>query len=93
MTWGHLIIAVALQALVGLLTGDWWAGAALAAALFIGREVTQAEYRWIDAYGLGRRANMPWWGAFDRRVWTKLDPWLDWTVPVAAVVLIAVVLS
>lgn len=93
MTWGHPILAVALQALVGLLTGDWWAGAALGAALFIGREVTQAEYRWIDAYGLGRRANMPWWGAFDRRVWTKLDPWLDWIIPLVAVVTIALVLS
>ncbi len=33
----------------------WFAGAC---ACFM-REVTQHEYRWIDAFGGGRRANMP----------------------------------
>jgi len=28
---------------------------------------------------------MPWWGGFDPRVWRKLDAWLDWVAPLAAV--------
>lgn len=80
----HIIAAVLLQAAVGLATRNWWAGAALASAYFIGREVAQAEYRWIELYGAGLRANMPWWGPLDLRVWTKLDQWIDWLGPVVA---------
>lgn len=93
MTVGHPIAAVLMQVLVGLLTGNWWAGAALGAAFFIAREITQAEYRWIETYGSGRRANMPWWGPFDLRVWPKLDQWLDWVMPLVLVVLVACVIG
>ena len=37
--------------------------------------------RWIELYGSGLRANMPWWGGLDPRVWQRLDPWLDWILP------------
>ena len=47
----HIALALTIQILVGRLTGNWWAGAALASAYFVGREVTQAEYRWIELYG------------------------------------------
>ena len=87
MTLSHPIAALAIQALIGALTGNWWAGAASGAAFFIGREITQAEYRWIDTYGLGLRANMPWWAAFDPRVWRKFDAWADWLAPVVVVCL------
>lgn len=80
----HIILALAVQALVGRLTGNWWAGAALASAYFLGREVAQAEYRWIELYGHGLRANMPWWAPFDLRVWRRLDQWIDWIGPVVA---------
>lgn len=50
---------------------------------FIAREHTQAEYRWIAQLGAGKRANMPWWGGFDRRAW-NLPSLLDWLVPVLA---------
>lgn len=80
----HIILALAVQALVGRFTGNWWAGAALASAYFLGREVTQAEYRWIELYGHGLRANMPWWAPFDLRVWRRLDQWIDWIGPVVA---------
>ncbi|WP_159982110.1 MULTISPECIES: hypothetical protein [unclassified Novosphingobium] len=73
----HIVLALAIQAAVGFLTGNWWAGAGLASAYFIGREAAQAEYRWIELYGEGLRANMPWWGPFDLRVWTKLDQLVD----------------
>ncbi|WP_236554856.1 hypothetical protein [Novosphingobium sp. 9U] len=77
-------MALAVQAIVGLLTGRWWTGAALASGYFIGREVAQAEYRWIELYGAGLRANMPRWAVFDVRVWPKLDQTIDWVGPVLA---------
>lgn len=87
----HIIMALVAQAVVGLLTGNWWAGAALGSAYFIGREVAQAEYRWIEQFGAGLRANMPWWGRLDPRVWPKLDQWLDWMGPVVATVIVALI--
>lgn len=58
----------------------------LCAAFYVGREHTQAEYRWIDAYGGGRRDAMPWWGGFDPRVW-NCKSLLDWLLPVCAALL------
>ncbi|BEV00061.1 hypothetical protein [Novosphingobium olei] len=89
MTWSHLLQALVTQAAIGLATGNWWAGAAFGAAFFIGREITQAEYRWIEKFGECRRANMPWWGPFDLRVWAKADQWLDWIVPSLGTCLVA----
>ena len=40
----HLLLALAVQVIVARLTGNWWTGAALASAYFIGREAAQAEY-------------------------------------------------
>lgn len=79
----HIFMALVVQMVVGRLTDNWWAGAGLASAYFIGREFAQAEYRWIEHFGHGLRANMPWWGPFDRRVWTTLDQWVDWLGPLA----------
>lgn len=80
----HIILALILQAIVGVITRNWWAGAAVASAYFIGREFAQAEYRWIEHFGAGRRVNMPWWGPFDLRVWPKFDQWIDWIGPLIA---------
>ena len=79
----HAAIAVAAQVLVGLMTGNWWLGGALACCWWIAREHTQAEYRWIEQFGQGKRTNMPQWGGFDPRVWS-LGSVLDWLIPSAA---------
>ena len=65
----HILITLAAQTLVGLLFGRWYLGGLGFAAFYLGREITQAEYRWISALGQGRRANMPWWGGFDPQIW------------------------
>lgn len=85
----HALMAVIAQAAIGFTTGAWWTAAIGASAFFIGREITQAEYRWIEHHGGGLRANMPWWGPFDLRVWSKLDQWIDWIGPLAATVAVA----
>ena len=87
----HIALAVLIQVPVALLLRSWAAGTVAACAWSLSRELTQAEYRWIEQFGGGLRANMPWWGGFDFRVWQRLDPWLDWLVPSLAVVAIAVV--
>ena len=88
---GHILLAIALQVGVYLALRNWWAGAAVASAWAISREITQAEYRWIELFGHGLRANMPWWGRFDIRVWQHADPWLDWIAPSALTVAIALI--
>jgi hypothetical protein len=87
----HVFLAVLIQLPVALLFRSWLAGAAVATAWSVSREITQAEYRWIELYGHGLRENMPWWGAFDIRVWQKVDPWLDWMVPTALVFAFALI--
>lgn len=78
----HALIAAAIQTIIGLLTRQWWAGGAIASCYFIGREVAQAEYRWIEAFGGGLRANMPWHAVFDPHVWQTPDQLADWLGPV-----------
>ena len=87
----HPLMALIMQAAIGLLTGNWWSGAALASGYFVGREIAQAEYRWIETYGHGLRENLPWWGWAALRVWTKLDQWLDWIGPVVVTVAVAAI--
>lgn len=58
-------------------------GMLMVALFYLGREHTQAEYRWIAQFVAGKRANMPWWGGFSWRAW-NLPSLLDWFVPVLA---------
>ena len=79
----HALCAVAAQILVGLFTGNWAYGAIAGCTFFIAREHTQAEYRWIEMFGHGKRMNMPWWGGFDPRAW-DVASLMDFAVPVVA---------
>ena len=88
---GHIIPALLIQLAITLLLRSLPAGAAAACVWSVSREITQAEYRWIEHFGGGLRANMPWWGGLDHRVWLKIDPWLDWILPSLLAVAIALV--
>lgn len=87
----HVALALAIELAVYLPFRSWGGAAAAACAWAISREVTQGEYRWIEQFGGGLRANMPWWGGLDPAVWGKLDPWLDWIAPCAVVIIVATV--
>lgn len=87
----HVLLALAIQLAVYLPFRSWGAAASTACAWAISREVTQGEYRWIEQYGGGLRANMPWWGGLDPAVWQHLDPWLDWVMPCMTVIVVAIV--
>ena len=84
----HLVPALIVQLLVTLLTRHYAAGAAGGCVWAVSREIAQAEYRWIEQFGGGLRANMPWWGALEPRVW-HADAMVDWLFPTVAVIAIA----
>jgi hypothetical protein len=84
----HSAYALLFMAIVGLLTGNWFAGACFGSAFFIGREITQAEYRNIEHNYGGKRANMPWYGGFQKQAWTAKGL-LDWILPTVAVIALA----
>ena len=46
---------------------------------YLGREIAQAEYRYIEAHGR-KRVNCPWWCGFMPEAWT-LKGLLDWILP------------
>lgn len=69
----HAVYALLMQTAIGLVSGDWLAGACFGIAFFLGREHAQAQ----RAYGLGDFA------AFDMRRWS-LDSRLDLIFPAAA---------
>ena len=85
----HLLISICIQSVIGGLTGNWWAGAAICAALFIGREQAQAEYRWIAWFGNGKRENLHWWNALDPAVWNIHNFFWNLALPIGAVTVIA----
>lgn len=80
----HILITLAAQVAVGLVSRRWLAGGVLMIAFYVGREFTQAEYRWIAAYGAGERANMPLLAGFDPRVWNAKSL-SDFLLPLVAV--------
>jgi hypothetical protein len=82
----HVAVALAIQLL--LWPFGLWIGAAAAAAFFIGREIAQAEYRNIEHFYGGKRANMPWYGGFQKQAWTAKGL-LDWILPMALTIAIA----
>ena len=87
----HSAYALLFMAITGLLSGNWFAGACFGSAFFVGREHAQAEYRVIQKFYEGKRANMPWYGGFERRAW-DLKSILDFGLPtiVTAIVLIII---
>ena len=83
----HAGYAAFMQLVIGLVTGDWFAGACFGSAFYIGREITQAEYRVIEQFYDGKRANMPWYGGFEPRAW-ELKSLLDWILPTVVCLII-----
>ena len=89
----HILLGLTIQLIIRAILRSWSAGAAAAIAWAVSREITQAEYRWIEHYGGHLRANMPWWGGLDPKVWGYADPWLDWIPPSFVVVVAAIVMG
>lgn len=82
----HAICALLLQMAIGLLTGNWWIGAAAGAFFFLGREHAQFERKLVAAGGSVLALN-PLAGF---QVWKwSLDAQLDLVFPVVATLAVA----
>lgn len=88
----HPAYALLFMAIIGLLTNNWLAGAMLGVGFFLGREHAQAEYRVIQKFYEGKRANMPWYGGFEPRGW-DLKSILDFGLPIAATAIVFIILK
>ena len=86
----HIAAALLVQVSIALHTGNWMACAAAGTFLFSGRELTQAEYRYIDANG-GKRYETPYRPdiASLHPRWWNLDSVLDVVLPLVVVVAVA----
>lgn len=91
-TFEHSAYALLFMAIVGLLTGNWFAGSCFGSAFFVGREHAQAEYRVIQKFYEGKRANMPWYGGFEPRGWDRKSV-LDFVLPIAATAIALIILK
>ena len=88
----HSAYALLFMAIIGLLTGNWLAGACFGVAFFVGREHAQAEYRVIQKFYEGKRANMPWSGGFEPRGW-DVKSILDFVLPIIATAIALVIIA
>jgi hypothetical protein len=86
----HIIPALLVQLLLSPF--GLWLGALFAMGYYLGREMAQAEYRNILYNYGGKRANMPWWGAFQPRAW-NMKAMLDWILPTVTVLTITFLFS
>lgn len=81
MKYTHIPISCAAVLAAFFVGLDSWLAWLAMAALWAGREWTQAEYRWIESLGNGTRASMPWWGGLDPRAWTVKSFLWDMAAP------------
>jgi hypothetical protein len=88
----HSAYALLFMAIIGLLTSNWFAGACFGSAFFVGREHAQAEYRVIQKFYEGKRANAPWYGGFERRAW-NLKGVLDFVLPIIATTIALIIIK
>ena len=82
----HAVYALAMQIVIGLLTQNWWAGAAAGMAFFIGREHAQREYQ------IGNPSKLKPWQGFDIWRWS-LDSKLDALFPIIATTALALMVT
>lgn len=99
-TYAHVPWALGIQALGWALSrtlgtthrAGAWLGAFAAIVMAVTREITQAEYRWIEAFGHGLRRNMPDLAGFYVWEWNAHSV-AETVAAVAAVTLVASVVS
>jgi hypothetical protein len=98
--FAHVPVAIAVElmcwaighALAAPRRASLWIGCFAASAVCIMREVTQAEYRWIEAYGGGLRANMPTFAGWYLWEWNRHSIDETW-VAIAAAVAFTVIMT
>lgn len=78
----HSLYALAIQ-FAFILILDSLSGFIAATFFFVGRELAQAEYRYIKLYNNGRRGTtMRWWKVFTPEIWNVPSLVWDLLLPV-----------
>ena len=83
-TAGHTLATIAAMIAADLLGHSAVIAGALTVAYWLGREMAQAEERYMSMHRTNR-AEAPWWMAFKREAW-DVKSVLDWARPAGAVV-------
>ena len=78
-TLGHCLVTL-LFSFIGI---GW-----ITVGFYFGRELAQAEYRYIEKYS-GKRSNCPWYCGFYKEAWT-LKGLLDWILPLTIVIIVSI---
>ncbi len=89
----HILICLALQGIGYALTKNPFIGAIAGIFFFAGREITQTEYRNIEASVSKLRKDMNMFGGFNPKYWTLKALIADLTIPSVIVITIAIILQ
>jgi len=89
----HILICLALQGIGYALTKNPFIGAIAGVFFFAGREISQAEYRNIEASESKLRKDMSVFGGFNPKYWTLKAILADLTIPSLLVITIAIILQ
>jgi hypothetical protein len=89
----HILICFALQSIGYALTKNPFIGAIAGVFFFAGREISQAEYRNIEASASKLRKDISVFGGFNPKYWTLKSFIADLTIPSIIVITIAIILQ
>ncbi len=89
----HILICFALQSIGYALTKNPFIGAIAGVFFFAGREISQAEYRNIEASASKLRKDMSVFGGFNPKYWTFKAFFADLTIPSVIVLIISFILK
>jgi len=79
--------------IIAFLAGEHPVVAAFAVSAFwLGREIAQAEYRYIEQSETRRRADMPWNAIFKKKSWTRKSILIDFVIPTIGAFVLALYL-
>jgi len=88
----HILICLAFQGIGYALTKDPFIGAIAGIFFFLGREISQTEYRNIEASESKLRKDMSVLGGLNPKYWTIKALIADLTIPLLLVITIAIIL-
>jgi len=82
----HLWVALTIQLIIGVITGNFWIGAAFVMGIFSGREHAQREYK------IGDPSKLHGYEALDFWRW-KRDAQFDLLFPVVGSIIFALIMT
>jgi hypothetical protein len=89
----HILICLAFQGIGYALTKNPFIGAIAGIFFFLGREISQTEYRNIEASESKLRKDMSVLGGLNPKYWTQKALIADLTIPSLLVITIAIILQ